>query len=482
MIPEDGRRNPDYVIGLLKRENSPLSRAMDIPAGISCTPLDTGDHVLFPFLILEAKSGEYCPDFSAIEKQTAFPIRKLVNLQKSIARRTEERSHYPIVWFLAFKGEDWKIHGCIPTSGEGIRIIQLWNGDIRRADCALQLFLIVDMICDWAADIYLNGVIGWLSAAISAVPDGGDTDSEDWSDAKSQVGELLGEQGTIDIFDDPEHHTETVTTYSSAASPTLFPMPGGLTIDWDMPLIPPPRGQNSVTRNVNEISFSFHHLTLPESIEELAAFLSISGPQSENIAQNAAKLLSLFNQLCPIQVTGNFVSSLEEFWTENPGTRSHPMLNHDELMYTYISFRLHALPDESLIMRDLSCIIASANAISTLHSIAGKKRSILIGSQRHYLQNLDIVTPLKKLASSESFHTASRTTYLSLCVTKDPSDPTRTFSWTSDSPRGKYISGLWQNLEAGTPGAHLSPILGSSKASYKMNSYDNGLLRSASFE
>lgn len=120
MIPEDGRRNPDYVTGLLKGENSnsPLSRAMEIPAGISCTPLDTGDHVLFPFLILEAKSGEYCPDFSAFEKQTAFPIRKLVNLQKSIARRTEERSHHPIVWFWPLKARTGKSMAVFPLTAK----------------------------------------------------------------------------------------------------------------------------------------------------------------------------------------------------------------------------------------------------------------------------------------------------------------------------------------------------------------------------
>jgi hypothetical protein len=58
------------------------------------------------------------------------------------------------------------------------------------------------MICDWAADIYLNGVIGWLSAAISAVPDGSDTDSEDWSDSLSACQKFLNDigQGTYYSF------------------------------------------------------------------------------------------------------------------------------------------------------------------------------------------------------------------------------------------------------------------------------------------
>jgi hypothetical protein len=120
MIPADGRRNPDYVLGLLKGENSPLSFAIESLAEMPCTLLDTGEHVLFPFLILEAKSGEYCSDFSAIEKQTAFPIRKLVNFQKSIAKAKEERNCHPLVWFLAFRGEDWKVYGCVPNYGGGV--------------------------------------------------------------------------------------------------------------------------------------------------------------------------------------------------------------------------------------------------------------------------------------------------------------------------------------------------------------------------
>jgi hypothetical protein len=338
------------------------------------------------------------------------------------------------------------------------------------------------MICDWAADIYLKEVISWMSAGLGAFPEESDTDSENWSDAKSQSGELPGEQDTIEMTDDPEHDTETVTVYSSVASPPLPPTPGGFPLDWDMASIPPPHREDSVTRNMDEISFSFHHLTLPESTEELVAFLSIPGSQSEDIGQNAAKLLGLFNLRCSFQVTGNFVSNLEEFWTENSGSRSHPMLNHDELMLAHISLRSHARPDEFLMLRDLSCIIASADAINTLHTIAGKKRSIPIGDRRCCLQNLDMVTPLKKLSRSESLHTASRTICLSLCVEKDPSDPTPRFTWTQDGPRANYISGLWQSLKAGTARANLSPILGSSIASYKMDRNGNGLLRLLSLE
>jgi hypothetical protein len=338
------------------------------------------------------------------------------------------------------------------------------------------------MICDWAADIYLKGVINWISVALNAVPDNSDTDSEDWSDAESRLGELLGGQDTIEIIDDPEDDPDAVPVYSPAASPLLPAMPGGLAFDWDMAAIPPPHGEDSVIRNVNKVSFSFHHLTLPESTEELVAFLSISGPHSQDISQNAAKILGLFNLQCSIQVTGNFVSNLEEFWTGNTDATSHPMLNHNELMHAYISFRLHVRPDESLMIRNLSCVVASADAINTLHTIAGKRRSILMGGQRCCLQNLDIVTPLRKISGSESLHAASHTSFLSLCATKDPSDPALSFSWTRDGPRGTYISELWQTLKVGPAGAHLFPIMGSSNASYKMDNDNESLIRLISLE
>lgn len=331
----------------------------------------------------------------------------------------------------------------------------------------------------------MKGVINWMSVAQGSVPTTSDADSEDWSDAKSRLGELIGEHDTIEIIDDREEDTDAVTVYSSAASPLLPPMPGGLAYDWDIAAIPPissPCGEDSIIGNMNKVSFSFRHLTLPESTEELVAFLSISGPHSGDISQNAAAILGLFNLQCSIQVTGHFVSNLEEYWTENSDAISHPMLDHNELMPAYISFQLHVRPDESLLIRELSCVIASADAINTLHTIAGKRPSILMGGRRCCLQNLDIVTPLRNISGSEPLHTAPQTTFLSLCATKDPSDPGLSFSWTRDGPRGKYISELWQTLKVGPAGAHLFPIMGSSNASYKVGCNNDSLIRLISLE
>ena len=77
---------------------------------------------LFPFLILEAKSDSSSASFSDIQIQTSFPIRSLLNLQRDLASRCHQSDETPepLIWFLAYKGSDWKVYGCytshIPNS------------------------------------------------------------------------------------------------------------------------------------------------------------------------------------------------------------------------------------------------------------------------------------------------------------------------------------------------------------------------------
>lgn len=132
-----GRRakQPDRIIGL--RATKRIERILRDTEGVSGRPIgdsiDTSpfkvtanpcEPLLFPFLILEAKSEKSSDAFSKICLQTGFAIRRLLNLQRGLINATLENRRSgtePLVWFLANKGEDWRVYGAYieETGGSG---------------------------------------------------------------------------------------------------------------------------------------------------------------------------------------------------------------------------------------------------------------------------------------------------------------------------------------------------------------------------
>ena len=68
--------------------------------------------VLYPFLIIEAKSEKGSPGFESIETQTAFPIRSLLQLQEKLGKRTGIAIN-PLGFFLANQGDEWRVYGSV---------------------------------------------------------------------------------------------------------------------------------------------------------------------------------------------------------------------------------------------------------------------------------------------------------------------------------------------------------------------------------
>lgn len=89
---------------------------------LDSSPVKDAEHIKFPFLILEAKSEIQSPGFGAVEKQTAFPIKRLVDIQKNLRRRGKELAERALVWFLAFIGDEWRVYACMPNGDETVRI------------------------------------------------------------------------------------------------------------------------------------------------------------------------------------------------------------------------------------------------------------------------------------------------------------------------------------------------------------------------
>lgn len=102
-------RAPDCVFGL--RETKCFNTQDAARHGLRQSPYKDGQ-VLYPFLIIEAKSEKGSPGFESIENQTAFPIRTLLKLQYDLAMASG-RDVRPLVWFLANQGDDWRVYGSI---------------------------------------------------------------------------------------------------------------------------------------------------------------------------------------------------------------------------------------------------------------------------------------------------------------------------------------------------------------------------------
>jgi hypothetical protein len=96
-----------------------------IGESIRSTPFrPDGELIIFPFLVLEAKFEKSTDNFSDIETQTAFTIHLLLTLQEDLRKATGEDSGWetgPLVWFLANKGEQWRVASAYIEYQNGIR-------------------------------------------------------------------------------------------------------------------------------------------------------------------------------------------------------------------------------------------------------------------------------------------------------------------------------------------------------------------------
>lgn len=79
---------------------------------ITSTPFKTeADPLLFPFLVLEAKSESSSRGSEAILTQSFFPIRALLKLQDDLRSFYKgEVKFEPLVWFFASRGDNWKLY------------------------------------------------------------------------------------------------------------------------------------------------------------------------------------------------------------------------------------------------------------------------------------------------------------------------------------------------------------------------------------
>lgn len=87
------------------------------------------DPLLFPFLVLEAKAEKSSSGFVDIQTQTMFPIMALLKLQEDLQKKTvghiesESSESSSLVWFLANRGDSWRVYGCYVSDDEPPRYV-----------------------------------------------------------------------------------------------------------------------------------------------------------------------------------------------------------------------------------------------------------------------------------------------------------------------------------------------------------------------
>lgn len=191
-----------------------------------------GDILLYPFLVLEAKSGKSDSDWQAIRMQTAFPIKKFLDTQNRLREAAAEHSEWragPLVWFIANRGEDWRLSAAYIEQDETKKsnvarshyvsmahnkclhfaeiqfnfqkVVDLWRGSICTPDGALQILLLVDYIFDWARDVYRDDIIRELRLLASGDNDLASVYSDtDIYSTREQGGSSFQEQGDTEQY------------------------------------------------------------------------------------------------------------------------------------------------------------------------------------------------------------------------------------------------------------------------------------------
>jgi hypothetical protein len=114
--------SPDRVYGLKQTEDFKLllngadkrapGSTLSLRDTVEFSPFSPGgEPLLYPFLILEAKSSKG-DDHMEAQMQTAFVIRRLLNLQSDLKRAAGEERQWetgPLVWFISWRAEQWSI-------------------------------------------------------------------------------------------------------------------------------------------------------------------------------------------------------------------------------------------------------------------------------------------------------------------------------------------------------------------------------------
>jgi hypothetical protein len=118
------KERPDRFIGLTETENfrvllnshdnrKPLNEGWKrIRDTVKVTFKEELTPLLFPFMIMEAKSGKSGFDVQAIAAQTIYCIEDLLRMQLNLRTAAGKTTFQPLIWFIGYAGQSWHISAC----------------------------------------------------------------------------------------------------------------------------------------------------------------------------------------------------------------------------------------------------------------------------------------------------------------------------------------------------------------------------------
>ncbi|KAL4878167.1 hypothetical protein BJY04DRAFT_209403 [Aspergillus karnatakaensis] len=470
---------PDRVLGLGRTHE--LEQLLAANPSILSTVLgeDADMDLYFPFLVIEAKSEKNTVGFESIERQTVFPIRAMLGLQRSLQAATGVQL-------------------------DPMRVIDLWHGSILRHDSALQLLLIVDLICDWARDIFQHHILDSLRAAagpdfpgllshnsielvepepvhsphsyldipLTASEAPGAT-AEQLSAASSPEPEIKPEflvippdvamgyvatsepqpealppsiqskkyQATVE--DESDADIVAIDRFhapSPSRSPTITPTPTPSNNSRNM------AGEGDITgenwrkylaiRAQTGVEVQFGWLSLPESAHDLAILLSALD-REENIVETALRMLKLFNYKTPLVIERGFVDRVRRAW----GQSNHAVHKDTRLVYACLTWRAGFNYVEWTVTKELAFVTASEVAFAALARLAGLDPSHLFPRIRSTKLADGLIAPLRFLPLPELLQAASKKKFLHLITCIGWARPD---GWVEDPGNATLSERLWK--------------------------------------
>ena len=416
--PRDGlekrglqKRKPDRVFGLAKTKSLDYYSKASLVKGLRHSPFPGAD-MLYPFLILEAKSEGRGPGFESIETQTAFPIRTCVKLQNDL-RRQSGVSLDPLLWFMSYEGDEWRVAACIMHDEEFVslsrepsaaiedlmiiskQVIDLWMGRATSRDGALQLLHIIDFICNWARDVFRLEILHCLAGGRENFRLASPTYASRFSTQEPRHESPMGNQGDPGAHanTDADSDADTVGLTETSSLRNLMlddaimedqPAPVGdegvesYENTTSHPLLrwvnaspyQAPWTRHATIRHSNMSLFMFSHLPLPEDSDTLVEFLQqVSGMRAGSIGDIALGLISSFlDCTSAMTTTSNRILQLRNEWLkEGSGVAA----GSESPVRALFSFRTYVRTFDWQIVRELWCISCTLQAAQRLATIAG---------------------------------------------------------------------------------------------------------------
>lgn len=120
LVPNGER--PDRIYGL--RQTDKLRRALYDLEDLTITPFKKElNFMIFPFLVLEAKSAKTGDTFEDVDLQSSLAIMEVLRIQWELftkAGRSDTLCFQgPFAWYIAYKGHHWRLHAAFAETVEG---------------------------------------------------------------------------------------------------------------------------------------------------------------------------------------------------------------------------------------------------------------------------------------------------------------------------------------------------------------------------